>query len=73
MLDTSAVPGLPVTVLDQFADLQRELDARGVTLWIAALPPRALATARQLPGWADRGSRAGRMFPTSLAAVEDVR
>jgi sulfate permease, SulP family len=68
VVDVSAAPVLPVTVLDEFADLQRELDTRGVTLWIAALPPQALATARQQPGWAAAVS-AGRVFPTSLAAA----
>ena len=41
---------LPVTVLEQFADLQREFDRRGVTLWVAALPPRSLETARAVAG-----------------------
>ena len=68
LLDASSVPGLTVTVLEQFADLQRELDARGVALWVAALPPRSLATARQLPGWTAAEAE-GRVFPTSLAAV----
>jgi sulfate permease, SulP family len=68
VLDTAAVVGLPVTVLDRFTDLQRELDTRAVSLWVAALAPRAMATARQLPGWAE-AERAGRIFPTSVAAV----
>ena len=68
LLDTSAVPGLTVTVLEQFADLQRELEARGVALWVGALPPRSLATARQLPGWTAAEAE-GRVFPTALAAV----
>jgi MFS superfamily sulfate permease-like transporter len=68
VLDVTALVGLPVTVLDQFADLQRELDSSGVELWVAALTPRALATARQLPHWSD-AERDGRIFPTSLAAV----
>ena len=69
VVDVSAAPVIPVTVLDEFADLQREFDARGVTLWVAALPPRALATARQLPGWGDADA-AGRVFPTSPAAAK---
>ena len=68
LLDTSSVPGLTVTVLEQAGDLQRELDARGVTLWISALPPRSLATAQQLPEW-QAAAAEGRMFATSLAAV----
>ena len=68
LLDASSVPGLTVTVLEQFGDLQRELEARGVTLWVGALPPRSLATARQLSGWTVAAAE-GRMFPTALAAV----
>ena len=68
VVDVSAATVLPVTVLDEFADLQRELDRRNVTLWVAALPPRALETAKQMPGWADAVA-AGRVFPTSLAAA----
>jgi MFS superfamily sulfate permease-like transporter len=68
VLDAAAVVGLPVTVLDRFADLQRELEARNVVLWVAALAPRALATAQQLPQWSEAVDQ-GRIFPTSLAAV----
>jgi hypothetical protein len=68
VLDAAAVVGLPVTVLDRFADLQRELEARNVVLWVAALAPRALATAQQLPQWSEAVDE-GRIFPTSLAAV----
>ena len=57
LLDASSVPGLTVTVLEQFGDLQRELEARGVTLWVAALPPRSLATARATAGVDGRRSR----------------
>lgn len=38
------------------------------TLWIAAFPPRALATARQLPRWEEIEEK-GRFHPTALAAV----
>ena len=58
--------------LDEFADLERELAARGVTLWIAALPPHALALARRLPRW-DEFESEGRLFPTALAAVRAYR
>jgi high affinity sulfate transporter 1 len=68
LLDASSVPALTVTVLEQFGDLQRELDARDVTMWFAALPPRSLATAQQLPGW-QAAAAEGRVFPTALAAV----
>ena len=54
----------------QFADLEREISARGVTLWIAALPPRALATgAATCRVGVEHGGRRGRMYPTALAAT----
>jgi sulfate permease, SulP family len=68
LLDASSVPGLTVTVLEQFGDLQHELEARGVTMWVGALPPRSLTTAQQLPGWKAAAAE-GRVFPTALAAV----
>ena len=72
MLDCSAVVALPVTVIDEFPSLARELDERGVTFWIAALTPRALATATLLPRWQELVS-AGRIHPSSLAAVRAFR
>ena len=69
LLDASSVPGLTVTVLEQFGDLQHELDARDVSLWIS----RAAATfdgnrPSNCPGW-EAAADEGRVFPTSLAAV----
>lgn len=72
VLDVSALGLVSVTVIDRFRDLEAELVARGVTFWVAALPPRALETARQLPRWDDL-STAGRIFPTALAAVRHFR
>ena len=72
MLDATAVGMLPVTVIDQVADLERELAARDVVFWIAALPPRTLATARRAPRW-DELVRDGRLYPTSLAAIRHYR
>jgi MFS superfamily sulfate permease-like transporter len=68
LLDASSVPALTVTVLEQFGDLQNQLEARDVTMWFAALPPRSLATVQQLPGW-QAAAAEGRVFPTALAAV----
>ena len=68
VVDVSTLALVPVTVIDRFSDLERELVARRVELWIAALPPRALATAKQTSRWGDYDD-AGRVFPTALAAV----
>jgi hypothetical protein len=57
-----------VTVIDQFADFEREVRERHAELWLAGLPPRALATARMLLRWRELDA-AGRLQPTALAAV----
>jgi MFS superfamily sulfate permease-like transporter len=72
VLDMSAVPRAPLTVVDQFADLEAELGERGVHCWIAGLPPQTLATARQLPRW-DEMVNDRRLFPTTLSAVRAFR
>ena len=72
MLDVSALGVVPVTVIDRFADLEAELVARGVTLWLAALPPRAVEVARLLPRWVEMEA-AGQVYPTALAAVRQYR
>jgi MFS superfamily sulfate permease-like transporter len=68
VIEASAMGAATVTVMDQFADFEREVAARHARLWLAALPPRALAAARQAPRWAEL-SAAGRLHPTALAAV----
>jgi hypothetical protein len=52
--------------------IERELDDRGVTVWIAALPPRALATAR-LTARREELERDNRLFPTTLGAIHTYR
>lgn len=68
VVDLTAINQVTVTVLDRFPDLEREIAARGVNFWIAAIPERALATATVLPDWDDFVAN-GRLFPTSLAAT----
>jgi high affinity sulfate transporter 1 len=72
VLDCTVQSQLTVTVVQEAAELDRELRDRGVTLWIAALAPRALHMARQLPEWSTLGE-AGRVHATSLAAVHAYR
>lgn len=43
LIDGRAVPDLEYTALETFRNLRRELDRRGVELWVAALNPRPLA------------------------------
>jgi SulP family sulfate permease len=49
VLDATALAQLTITVIEEFAELERELGDRGVGVWIAALPPNALLTAGQTP------------------------
>jgi sulfate permease, SulP family len=72
VLDASTIQTLTVTVIDEEPQLERELARRGITFWIAALNPRALATARLLPRWREF-EESGRIFPTALAAVRAYR
>jgi high affinity sulfate transporter 1 len=69
VVDATAVGRLSVTLLQVFRDLDQELRDRGVELWIASLPPRALEQARMSPGW-DTIDRAGRLHPTTRAALD---
>jgi high affinity sulfate transporter 1 len=68
VLEVSAVAALSVTVIDQYADLERELGRLGAELWIAALPPRAQRTAALTPRFAELAAD-GRLQPTALAAI----
>jgi MFS superfamily sulfate permease-like transporter len=43
LIDGRAVPDLEYTALETFRTLRRELERRGVELWVAALNPRPLA------------------------------
>ena len=72
VLDAAAQGLLSITVIDEVAMLEHELAERGVKLWIAALPPRALATAELTPRWLELVDD-GRLFPTTLAAVKSYR
>ena len=72
VLDASAVVGATVSVIDEAPLLERELVARGVTFWLAAIPPRAAKTATLLPRWQELVD-AGRIHPTALVAVRAFR
>ena len=72
VVDTSAIARVSLTVVDELPELERELAAGHVTLWIAGMPPRTLALARRLPRWEELESH-GRLFPTALAAVRVYR
>jgi MFS superfamily sulfate permease-like transporter len=68
LLDLSPVADLTLTVMDEMANLEHELDERGVTVWLSALPPRALATAKLTPRWEEL-QQDGRLYTTTLSAI----
>ena len=72
VVDMAAVAMVTVTVALQFVDLERELDSRGVTIWVADLPPRTLELVRNMPRW-DEFEAAGRVHATALAATRAYR
>jgi high affinity sulfate transporter 1 len=72
VLDATTVSALPLTVVQELGELGHELSERDVELWIAAFPPRALATARSLPRWRELEEKR-RFHPTALAAVNAFR
>lgn len=72
VVDMTVVGQLTVTALTVGRELEQQLADRGVELWIAALPPRALAQAHEAPGWS-RLDAAGRLHPTATAAVAAYR
>lgn len=72
VLDATTVGALTLTVVGELQELGHELSDDDVELWIAAFPPRALATARQLPRWNELEERR-RIHPTALAAVAAFR
>ncbi|WP_250030223.1 SulP family inorganic anion transporter [Paractinoplanes maris] len=68
LIDALATVDTSVTVMDAFAETDQRLRRRGVELWIASLPTRALAKVRRTAAWSSWAS-SGRLHPTVDAAV----
>ena len=68
VVDATVVGRLSVTTLQAFRELDQELRDQRIELWVASLPPRALAQARLAPGWAEMDD-AGRLHPDVPAAL----
>ncbi len=68
VLDVSATMDTTVTVMDTFAELERDLAGLGVELWFAALPDRTRAKARRTLRWHELRA-AGHIHPTVEAAI----
>jgi high affinity sulfate transporter 1 len=72
VVEVSAQNMVPVSVIDEFEELDQNLRDRKVELWVAGLTPRALATVRLTPRWHELDDE-GRLFPTALAAFRAYR
>jgi high affinity sulfate transporter 1 len=72
VLDGTSLGQPSTTIVLEATNLEHELAERGVEVWIAALPPRALAATQKLPRW-DEFVQGERVYPTALAAVTAFR
>ena len=67
-MDMSRVPDIEYSALQALMEAEKRATARGITVWVAALNPAALAVARNA-GFADRLGR-DRMLFNARAAIE---
>jgi len=68
VLDCSAIPDIEYTALKILIDAEEKLREAGITLWLAALNPRALEVVKRSPLFATLGYE--RMFFNLEQAVE---
>jgi MFS superfamily sulfate permease-like transporter len=68
LFDFSAVPNIEYTALKVLIDFEEKLRERGITLWLAALNPKALEVVKRSPVFATLGYE--RMFFNVEQAVE---
>jgi len=68
VLDCSAIPDIEYTALRLLIDAEEKLRDAGITLWVAALNPRALEVVKRSPLFATLGTE--RMFLNVEQAVE---
>jgi SulP family sulfate permease len=72
VIDTSATVRTSVTVIDQLAEVDRQVAQLDAALWLAALPRPSLETFRRLPAWEEWDDE-HRLHPTAIAAVRAFR
>ena len=73
LVDVGGTVATSVTVMDVFAETDQQLRHDGVTLWVAALPQRAVSVARRTAAW-ERWATAGRLHRSvseAITAFED--
>ena len=69
LVDVGGTVATSVTVMDVFAETDQQLRQDGVTLWVAALPQRAVTVARRTAAW-ERWATAGRLHRSVSEAVK---
>lgn len=68
LVDVGGTADTSVTVMDIFAETDQQLAKRGVALWVAALPTRALQKVQRAPAW-ETWAESGKVHPSVSAAV----
>jgi SulP family sulfate permease len=68
LIDLSAVPNIEYTALKMMSQFHEKLRERGITVWLAALNPKALGVVKRSPIFAELGYE--RMFFNVEQAVE---
>ncbi len=68
LIDVGGTATTSVTVMDVFAEMNGQLEAQGVTLWVAALPSRASTVLQRTPAW-QHWSTSGRVHASVSAAL----
>lgn len=69
LVDAGGTADISVTVMDAFAETDQQLAMSGSTLWVAALPTRALEKAERTAAWA-AWVEAGKLHRTVSEAVD---
>ena len=68
LVDVGGTADTSVTVMDVFAETDQQLATRGVALWVAALPTRAIEKAERSHAWTTWVD-SGKVHPSVAAAV----
>ncbi len=68
LLDVGGTADTSVTVMDIFFETEQQLARQGRTLWVAAIPVRALEKVRRTRAW-DAWVGSGRVYPSVADAV----
>ncbi len=68
LVDVGGTADTSVTVMDIFAETDQQLARKGVAMWVAALPTRALEKVKRAPAWS-QWADSGKVHDSVAAAV----